>query len=102
MTTYRYATGTETLSPANLPAVLANRIDADAVAGGVQELKGWMALLWYAQTGLHGAIGLEYESTPNFAQFPVFGAAVKTRNASYPLASIGQFATTIGALLLAQ
>lgn len=101
VTTYRYPTGPETLSPVNLPAVLASRIDANPVAGGVQELKVWMALLWYVQTPLQGAIGTEYASTANFAQFPVFGIAVKTRSASYPLASIGQYAATIGALLVA-
>ncbi|HSE13096.1 MAG TPA: metallophosphoesterase [Rudaea sp.] len=99
--TYRYPTGSETLSTANLPAVLASRIDADPSGSGVQELKGWMALLWYAQTVLEGEIGAEYASTANFAQFPAFGVAVKTRSASYPLASIGQYAATIGALLVA-
>ena len=101
ITTYRYPTGPETLSAANLPAVLASRIDADPVASDVQELKAWMALLWYAQTALEGQIGAEYASTANFVQFPTFGVAVKTRSASYPLASISQYAATIGALLFA-
>lgn len=101
ITPYLHATGPEVLSAVNLPAILASRIDADPVAGGVEELKAWMALLWYAQNGLQGAIGPEYRSTANFTQFPAFGAAVKTRNAAYPLSSIGQYAATIGALLLA-
>jgi hypothetical protein len=45
-----------------------------------------------------GIIGSEYASTPLFTQFPTFGAAVRTRNASYPLAGIGQLATTLGGL----
>ena len=57
-----------------------------------------MALLANVGGALGGAIGPEYASTTNFAQFPTFGAAVKTRNASYPLASVAQYIGTVSAL----
>jgi hypothetical protein len=40
----------------------------------------------------------EYVSTGNFTQFGSFGAAVQTRSATYPIASIGQLFTTLAAL----
>jgi hypothetical protein len=40
----------------------------------------------------------EYASTPNFVEFPSFGAAVQTRNSTYPLASIGQLVRTVSTL----
>ena len=91
-------TGTAVLSETNLPAVLANRIDAAPATPGVQELKEWMALLSYVGTGLGGSIGPEYLSTANFAQFGSFGVAVQNRNATYPLASIGQLVGTLAGL----
>jgi len=90
VTPYQAATGPTVLSPADFPTLLANRIDAAPATPGVQELKGWMALLQNAGTTLGGSIGTEYASTPLFTQFGSFGSAVQTRNASYPLAAIGQ------------
>ncbi len=99
ITPYQSATGSTVLSPADMPTLLGNRIDAAPTAAGVQELKEWMALLSNVGTGLHGTIGTDYASTTNFAQFfTSFGAAVTTRNASYPLTSIAQLATTAGTL----
>jgi 2',3'-cyclic-nucleotide 2'-phosphodiesterase (5'-nucleotidase family) len=98
ITPYQSATGSTVLSSADFATLLGNRIDAAPATSGIQELKEWTALLLNVTTGLGGAINADYASTANFAQFPTFGVAVRTRNASYPLASIGQFATTIGAL----
>lgn len=98
ITPYASATGTTVLSSANFPALLANRIDAAPGSTGVQELKEWMSLLSYTGTGLGGSITSEYASTPNFTQFGSYGAAVQIRNATYPIASIGQLASTIGGL----
>jgi hypothetical protein len=89
------------LSIANLPAILANRINAAPATGSVQELKEWMALLSYEGTTLGGAIGPEYFSTSNFVQFGSFGAAVQVRNATYPLAGVGQLVATEGTVLSA-
>lgn len=98
ITPYQSVNGTTVLSSSNLAAVLANRINASPASSTVQELKEWMALLSYAGTALGGTIGSEYASTPIFTQFPTAGSAVQVRNASYPLASIGQLAGTVGAL----
>lgn len=98
ITAYRSATGTATLSGADIPGLLANRIDAAPASSGVQELKEWMALLSYLEAGLGGTIGAEYASSANFAQFGSSGAAVQTRNDSYPIASIGRLVFTIGGL----
>ena len=96
ITPYQTATGTTVLS--DIPTILGNRIDASPSAAGVQEMKEWMALLSYVGTGLHGTIGPEYSSSTLFTDFPGFGAAVKTRNASYPLPQIGQLIATESAL----
>jgi hypothetical protein len=84
---------------------MGNRINLTPTAATVQETKEWMALLLYLLTppaqGGHfsgGLIGPEYASTADFSQFGSFGAAVQVRAASYPIASIGQFATTLGGL----
>ncbi|MDP9049257.1 MAG: hypothetical protein M3O31_00830 [Acidobacteriota bacterium] len=98
ITPYKAATGPAALSGADIPGLLANRIDAAPGTPGVQELKGWMALLSYVGKGLGGSITSEYFSTSNFIQFPTFGVAVQTRNASYPLANIGQLAITVSTL----
>jgi hypothetical protein len=94
ITPFKSATGPDFLSGADLPGLLGNRIDAAPGTAGVQELKEWMALLSYLGKGLGGSITSEYASTANFAQFGSFGAAVQTRNATYPIASIGQFVGT--------
>lgn len=105
---YAAGTGTTLLTAANMPGLLANRIDLDPATAGMQEVKEWMALLVYMVTppaqGGHftsGTITTEYSSTANFAQFGTFGAAVQVRNASYPIASIGQLMTTLGGLMAA-
>jgi hypothetical protein len=98
ITAYQSATGATTLSGADFPTLLGNRIDASPATAGVQELKEWMALLADVGSVLHGTIGPEYASTPNFTEFPAFGAAVKTRDTAYPLAAIGQLVTTSAAL----
>jgi 2',3'-cyclic-nucleotide 2'-phosphodiesterase (5'-nucleotidase family) len=95
ITPYRSGTGTATLSSADIPGVLSNRIGAAAANEPIPELKEWMALLSYLSTGLGGSISSEYSSTASFAQFGSFGAAVKVRNATYPLARIGQLVTTV-------
>lgn len=98
ITPYQSATGSTTLSSANMAAVMGNRINLTPAAPTVQELKEWMALLSNVGTALGGTIGPEYASTPLFTQFPAAGAAVTTRNASYPLPSIGQLVGTLSAL----
>lgn len=98
ITAYQAATGATTLSGADYPTLLGNRIDAAPATAGVQELKEWMALLANVGSGLHGTIGPDYASTPNFTDFPTFGAAVRTRDTAYPLAAIGQLVTTSAAL----
>jgi 2',3'-cyclic-nucleotide 2'-phosphodiesterase (5'-nucleotidase family) len=98
ITPYASATGPLVLSGADIPTVLGNRIDASPATPGVQELKEWMALLSYLGKGLGGSITSEYASTANFTQFGSFGAAVQTRNASYPIANIGQFIATVSSL----
>jgi len=96
ITPYASATGTAVLSRSDLPGLLANRIDAAAPGTpSVQELKEWMALLSYLDTSLGGSITSEYFSTANFLQFGSFGTAVQVRNASYPIASIGQLTATL-------
>jgi 2',3'-cyclic-nucleotide 2'-phosphodiesterase (5'-nucleotidase family) len=98
ITPYQTATGSVVLSSANLPAILANRINATPASSSVLELKEWMALLSNVGSALGGSIGPEYASTPLFTQFPAAGSAVQVRNASYPLASIGKLAGTMSAL----
>lgn len=98
VTPYQSSTGTVTLSAANLSAVLENRVDAQPSVPGVQELKGWMALLFYIRSGLGGSIGPIYLSTSNFTQFGSFGPAVKNRNAAYPAGMIAQLAVTLRGL----
>lgn len=96
ITPFQTATGTTTLS--DLTTIMGNRFDASPSTAGVQELKEWMTLLSYVGSGLHGTIGPEYASSINFTDFPTFGAAVKTRNSTYPLAQIGQLIGTEAAL----
>lgn len=98
VTPYQSATGTTVLSPADMTTLLGNRIDASPLTPGIQELKEWMALLSNAGSGVHGVIGPEYASTSNFTDFPKFGAAVQTRNSTYPLAAVGQLVATSAAL----
>lgn len=95
ITAYASSTGPAALSGADIPGLLANRVDAAPGSVGVQELKQWMALLSYLETSLNGTVTSQYASTPNFLQFPSFGAAVQTRNASYPLPGIGQMVGTL-------
>jgi hypothetical protein len=97
ITVYKSATGTTTLSGADLTGLMANRISTTPT-GSVQELKEWMALLSYMTTGLKGTIGPAYASTGDFTQFPSFGAAVQTRSSSYPLAAVGQLLGTMAGL----
>lgn len=96
ITAYQAATGPTTLS--DLATLLGNRIDALPAAAGVQELKGWMALLSYLGNPLGGFVSPEYFSTSNFLQFPTFGLAVRNRNAGYPLPSLGLLAGTLATL----
>ncbi len=98
ITPYASATGGAVLTGADLPGLLANRIDAAPGSGGVQELKEWMALLSYLGTGLGGEVPAAYASTANFAQFGSYGAAVQARNDTYPIANIGQLVSTLAAL----
>jgi hypothetical protein len=95
---YAAATGTVVLSAATLPAVLANRIDAMPSIPGIQELKAWMALLYYVGSPLSGRITSIYASTSDFSQFAMFGSAVRNRSAVYPVASIGQLLLTVESL----
>ena len=105
ITAYAAPTGTATVSGANLTAAMANRINLNGPTATVQELKEWMALVLYmitppAQGGYftNGTITSEYLSTPNFTEFGTCGAAVKVRNGTYPIASIGQLMATLQAL----
>jgi len=93
---YQSPTGSTTLS--DFPTLLANRIDAAPATAGTQELKEWMALLGYVGSDLGGFIDSAYRSTGNFTQFASFGAAVQSRNGSYPLATIGQLLSTAAGL----
>lgn len=95
---FRSSTGPELLTSSDISGIMANRIDLSPSTAGVQELKEWMALLTYLGQGLGGSITPEYASTSNFAQFASFGVAVQTRNASYSIASIGQFLGTLSNL----
>ena len=78
--------------------LLLGAVDAAPATPATEELKEWMALLSYVGTGLGGTINSDYASTTNFAQFPTFGVAVRTRDANYPIASIGQLMITLGGL----
>lgn len=98
ITAFQGPTGPTTLSSADMTTLLANRIDSAPATAGVQELKEWMTLLSNVGSGLHGAIGTEYKSTPLFTDFPAAGAAVQIRNAAYPLPAIGQLVTTMATL----
>ena len=98
VTPYQSASGTMVLSPDNLPAILSNRVDAAPGTPGLQELKGWMALLSYITSGLSGRITPIYASTSDFSQFASFGNAVRLRNASYPVTSLGQLLLMLGNL----
>ncbi len=98
ITPYASATGPAILSGANFPGLLANRIDAAPGTPNVQELKEWMALLSYVGTGLDGSIPDKYRSNSNFTKFDNFGRAVRTRNLSYPVVSIGQLFGTLSSL----
>jgi 2',3'-cyclic-nucleotide 2'-phosphodiesterase (5'-nucleotidase family) len=99
---YQAAQGDARLSgatPAGLQAILANRINLDP-GGAFQEVKAWMALLLYLD-GSHfrdGWITSEYGSSHDFSQFQTSGAAVRTRNASYPLGAIGALAAVAESL----
>ncbi len=98
ITPYQSPSGSTALSSSNFPAVLANRVNTTPASSTVQELKEWMALLSNVGSALGGSIGPEYASTPIFTQFPAAGSAVQVRNASYPLASIGQLVGTLSSL----
>ncbi len=105
VTAYAKPTGTETVSGANLAAAMAYRINLNGPVATVTELKEWMALLINLITppasGGHftsGTVTGEYLSTGSFTDFPTDGAAVTVRNASYPLATIGQLMGTLAAL----
>jgi 2',3'-cyclic-nucleotide 2'-phosphodiesterase (5'-nucleotidase family) len=102
ITVYKAAAGPATLSAADFAGLLGNRVDASPAIGGIQEFKEWMSLLSYIGTGLNGFIGPSYASTSNFSQFENFGAAVQNRNATYPVAGIGQLAGTLGSLAAGQ
>jgi len=90
VTVFKSSTGEATLSSTDFAGILANRINAAPAGPGIQELKEWMALLSYIQTGLNGTIPSAYDSTS--------GAAVLGRNASYPLASISQLTSNLSTL----
>jgi hypothetical protein len=98
ITVYKSATGTTPLSGADLAGILANRINLTPAGTAVQELKEWMALLSYVGTGLRGTISPAYASTSDFTQFGSSGAAVQTRNASYPITAIAQLTGTLAGL----
>ena len=99
---YKSATSTSTLSAADLAGVLANRINTAPGGASIQELKEWAALLSFIGASLKGNITDDYASTTDFTQFPTFGAAVQARNASYPIASIGQLVSTVSSLQVAK
>ena len=91
ITPYAAGTGSATLSLANLPAAMANRINTTPGAATLVELKEWEALALFMTTpaasgGLGSTIGGQYASTVNFTDFGTpasFGQAVTVRNASY-------------------
>jgi len=104
---YRGAHGDDRLTmatPEGRQAVLANRIGAGS-GGPFRELKAWMAVLEYLAVprsrGGHfqdGRITGEYASDLDFGRFPDSGAAVRTRNAGYPLQRIRALAALTAAL----
>lgn len=98
ITAYKSATGKDSISASDMPGLLGNRINATPQGPGVLELKEWMALLSYVGSSLKGTISSDYASTTNFAEFGSFGAAVKNRNASYPLSAITGVVSTAGSL----
>jgi hypothetical protein len=75
--------GPAVLSGANLPGLLANRIDAAPATGGIQELKEWMALLSYVGTG---SAGRSPASTPR-------RRTSRSSRASAPLSALATLAT---------
>lgn len=107
---YRAAQGDAVLSaaaPGGLEAILANRILL-APDGPLRELKAWLAVLLYLTTpparGGHfqdGRITAEYAAPADFRRFPEAGAAVRVRNAAYPLARLAALADLVQALLAA-
>jgi hypothetical protein len=98
---YAGPTGTKTLSAADMPGLLVNRINASPTSEQVVELKEWMALLGYVGGLPSHTISSVYNSTADFSQFGTFGGAVQTRNASYPIANIGQLMMTLQGLTTA-
>jgi 2',3'-cyclic-nucleotide 2'-phosphodiesterase (5'-nucleotidase family) len=90
-------------TPDGRERILANRI---ALEGGTfRELKTWTALLLYLTAppgrGGHfdgGRITAEYGATPDFSRFPVFGAAVRVRNAAFPAAQVLALAALVQGL----
>lgn len=92
---YQAAQGDRKLSGSadGMRAILANRLNLNP-GGSFREVKGWMALLLQLAGGPPGGgwISPEYDSTGEFTGFPGFGAAVRVRNASYPLDRIAALA----------
>jgi hypothetical protein len=91
-------------SPEGLGALLAHRVRLAPGEAG-RELKAWMAALLYLATppdrGGHfrdGRITGEYDSDPDFRRFAEAGAAVRVRNAAYPLEAIGHLAALAASL----
>jgi hypothetical protein len=114
ITPYAAATGTTTVSSADLAGALKYRINLLGPGTTVQELKAWMALVEYLITppalGGHftnGTITNEYKSTALFTDFAnpaaAYGKAVTVRNASYvqALPGLGQFMLNAQALAAA-
>ncbi|MDR3673423.1 MAG: hypothetical protein P4L36_21430, partial [Holophaga sp.] len=78
-TVYRAARGEGGL-PGDARAILGNRLNLDP-GGPFQEVKAWMApLRWLAGSRIDSG----YRSGAGPVQFPWAGAAVRTRNRSYP------------------
>jgi hypothetical protein len=91
-------------TPEGRRAILANRLALDP-GGPFQEVKAWMALLFYLSAppgrGGHfrgGWISPEYGSSADFRRFASDGEAVRTRNAAYPLDRIRDLAALLEGL----
>jgi len=103
---YQNARGDDRLTgaPDGLARILANRIPLDP-AGPFQELKTWAALVRYLAAppgqGGHfdrGRIQAEYGASLDFRRFPESGAAVRVRNAGFPLDRLAVLADMARAL----
>ena len=91
---YRAARGGDRL--AGLPALLAGRLNLDP-GGPMREVKAWMAPLLDLRGGHFPPRRFRRQYT-SAGPFPASGAAVRMRNAAYPLEAVDALAALARAL----